>query len=150
MNMTTSRDAREKSITGPVLVAVDRCIQICSARAEACTLAAREVSDRSLKELLFELADERGLQAVALRAVVEPFGGGNPSGIRMRQWHEPRDRNDHTILDECMAGEQSTLADFEVTFTWAPLSAMPMDVRALMLSAYGATLRTLSELRRRA
>lgn len=147
--MTISRDAREKPITGPVLVAVDRCIQICSARAEACTLAAREASDGDLKELLFDLADERGLQAVALRAVVEPYGGGNPSGIRMRQWHEPRNRGDGAIVEECMAGERSTLADFEVTFTWAPLSAMPMDVRALMLSAYGATLRTLSELRRR-
>jgi hypothetical protein len=144
-----SRHAQEKSITGPVLVAVDRCIQICAAREEACTLASREVSDRALKELLGDLAEERGMQAIALRAVVEPFGGGNPSGIRMRNWRESRGRSDQSVLDDCIDGEIRSLTDFEVVFTWAPLAAMPMEVRALMLSAYGATLRSLSELRRR-
>lgn len=142
------RDAQETPLAGPVLVAVDRCIQICSGRADECTRAAREVSDRALKEVLYAFADERGLEALALRAVVEPFGGGSPSGIRMRHWHEPRVRSDRMVLDDCIDGELTTLVDLEVTFSWAPLSAMPMDVRALMLSAYGATLRTLSELRR--
>jgi hypothetical protein len=106
------------------------------------------VSERALKELLGDVAEERCMQAIALRAVVEPFGGGNPSGIRMRNWREPRARTDRSVLDECIDGEIRSLTDFEVVFTWAPLAAMPMDVRALMLSAYGATLRTLSELRR--
>jgi hypothetical protein len=66
----------------------------------------------------------------------------------MRNWREPRRRSDRDVLDDCIEGEKALLSEFEVVFTWAPLSAMPMDVRALMLSAYGATLRTLSELRR--
>lgn len=144
------RDAQETRLAGTVLVTVDRCIQICSARAEACTRAARDVSDRSLKALLDAFAEERDLEAAALRSVVEPLSGGSPSGVRMRHWHEPRIRRDRIVLEDCIQGELASLVEFEVTFSWAPLSAMPMDVRALMLSAYGATLRTLSELRRHA
>lgn len=143
-----SRDAQEKIITGPVLVAVDRCIQICAARQEAYTRAADDVSNRAFRELLGDFAEERGLQALALRAVVEPFGGGNPSGIRMRTWHERYACSDERVLDDCIAGEKASLVEFEQVFSWAPLLAMPMEVRALMLSAYGATLRALSELRR--
>lgn len=140
--------AQEKPLAGPVIVAVDRVIQICSVRAEACARAAEAVSNRALRELLGDFAEERGIEVLALRTIVEPFGGGSQSGIRMRHWHEPRVGSDRAVLADCIAGEQASLADFEVAFSWAPLSAMPMEVRALMLSAYGASLRTLSELRR--
>jgi hypothetical protein len=143
-----SRDAREKVIPAPFLVAVGRYIQICVARAEACTLAAHEVSDPALKELLHDLAEERGLEAVALRAVAAPFGGASQSGTRMRHGHGPLARSDRSVLDDCIRGEQASVADFEATFTWAPPSAMPMEVRVLVLSAYSATLRALSALRR--
>ena len=52
------------------------------------------------------------------------------------------------VLAARIDGELGSLADFELAFTWAPLSTMPMVVRALTLSAYSATMRTLSDLRR--
>ena len=57
-------------------------------------------------------------------------------------------RSDRDVLDLCTLGETASLVDLESTFTWAPLLAMPMEVRALMLSAHGTTLRVLAELRR--
>lgn len=143
-----SRVARE-ILPAAVVVAVGRCIQICIERSEACALATEAVADPGLKELLLGLGEESGLQAVALRAVASPFGVVSSSGTRRRFGHGTSARSDRSVLDACIGGEQTAVAAFEDTFSWAPLSAMPMEVRVLVLSAYCATLRALAELRRR-
>jgi len=143
-----SRDARESYLGRPVLVAVDRCIQICLSRAEACTRAAEEASYPALRDLLYEVGEESRHHAVALQGIVKPFGRGYPSGTRARHEYRPGPRSDRDVLAGCIDAELAAMADFELAFTWAPLSAMPMVVRALTLSAYSATLRTLSDLRR--
>lgn len=143
-----SRDARESYLARPVLAAVDRCVQICVTRSEACAVAAQDVSDPALKALLEECGEESRHHAVALQGIVRPFGRGFTSGTRARHRPDPRARSDRDVLADCIEEELASLADFELAFSWAPLSVMPMVVRALTLSAYSATLRTLSDLRR--
>jgi len=143
-----SSDAQKKLTSRSVVIAVDRCVQICIARSEACTAAADEVSDQRLRELLLDFAEKRRLEAVALRGIVEPPGRTSGSGTRARYPSMPQVRTDRDVLDLCTLGETASLVDLESTFTWAPLLAMPMEVRALMLSAHGTTLRVLAELRR--
>jgi hypothetical protein len=142
------RDARESYPTRPVLAAIDRFIEICVARSETFDAAEHEASAPALKEQLHELGVESRHHAVALQGIVKPFGRGSASGTRVRHRHDPRARSDREVLSGCIDAELASLADFELAFTWAPLSVMPMVARALTLSAYSATMRALSELRR--
>lgn len=141
--------APTKIIAAPMLLALNRCAHICLERQHGCTHAAADVSDRGLKQLLGDFAEERGVEAQALLSMADPLGGAFLPQIPMRRWLGPGARTDRRVLDHCIRGDEISLVEFKLIFAWAPLAAMPMEVRALMLSAYGATLRLLSELRRR-
>jgi hypothetical protein len=133
--------------TIPVLLAVNRCVDICLERQDGCTRAAEAFSATGLKGLLADFAEERGLQALAFLSITESLGRRFRSTTRMRRWSGSRVRSDRSVLDECIVGDEASRVELEVVFTWAPLVAMPMGVRVLMLSTYAGTLRLLSELR---
>ena len=133
---------------GPVVLAVNRCVEICLERQDGCNRAAEDVSETGLGLLLADFAEERGQQAQAFLFITEPLGRGSHSGIRTRRVG-PRLRDDRTVLDECIVGDEASRVELQAVFGWAPLIAMPMDVRAIMLSTYCGTLRVLFELRRR-
>ena len=146
--MTVNRIALQDLTVGPVLRAVNRCVEICLERQDGCARAAEEVSETGLKRLLADSAEERGLQAQAFLTIAEPLGTRFQSGIRARQF-APNLRSHRNVLDHCIARDEASRVELQVVFGWAPLIAMPMEVRAIMLSTYCATLRMLSELRLR-
>ena len=141
------QDARQDLAAGPVALAVSRCVEICLERRDGYSRAAEDVSETGLGLLLADFAEERGQQAQAFLMITEPLGSRSHSGIRTRQ-SGPGLREARTVLDECIVGDEASRVELQVVFVWAPLIAMPMDVRTIMLSTYCA-LRVLSELRRR-
>lgn len=140
---------QEDPTPGPVLRAVDRCAEICLERQCRCSRASEDLSARGLKRLLAHFAEERRHQALAFLALTPPLGGRFQPGRRMRRWPGPGARNDRSVLEYCIAGDDAARVELQVVFGWAPLVAMPMEVRALMLSTYVGTLRLLAELRGR-
>lgn len=142
------QDARQDLAAGPVALAVNRCVEICLERRDGYSRAAEDVSEAGLGLLLADFAEERGHQAQAFLLITEPLGRRSHSGIRTRR-SGPGLREARTVLDECIVGDEASRIELQVVFVWAPLIAMPMDVRTIMLSTYCATLRVLSELRRR-
>lgn len=142
------QDAHRDLATGQVALAVSRCVEICLGRRDGYSRAADDVSETGLGLLLADFAEERSQQAQAFLWITEPSDRLSRSGTWPRR-SGPGLREDRAVLDECIVGDEASRIELQVVFGWAPLIAMPMDVRIIMLSTYCATLRVLSELRRR-
>lgn len=146
--MSMNHGAPHELTARPVVLAVSRCVEICLERRDGYTRAAEDVSETGLGLLLADFAEERGQQAQAFLSINEPTGSHSHSGIRTRR-SGPGLREPRTVLDECIVGDEASRIELQEVFVWAPLIAMPMDVRTIMLSTYCATLRVLSQLRKR-
>jgi uncharacterized protein (TIGR02284 family) len=139
-------------------VVLNACIEVCIDGQKTYALAAADVRDPRLKEMLQWHSDQRAryvlqLQGVLQRMGLNPENEGTIRGEARRQWMETRHavelvHNDYAVLRQCLHDEEAALKRFTAATHFAA-STLPVDVRVMLDEQCASIALTLDETRRR-
>lgn len=157
MSTATEPKESENTNTKELVRALNRCIECCTDGEKGYGVAAADVRAPELKALLEKYEHQRAGFVLALQAAVRQLGAfpeneGSFGGALHRGWMNYRrlveGRNDRTILEGCVEGEQAAVRAYEAADR-AVFGTVPNDLRALVQDQYAAIQAALADLRAR-
>jgi uncharacterized protein (TIGR02284 family) len=137
---------------------LNACIEACIDGQKTYALAAADVRDPRLKEMLQWHSDQRAryvlqIQGVLQRMGLNPENEGTIRGEVRRQWMETRHgvelvHSDYAVLRQCIQDQEAALRRFTSASQLAT-STLPVDVRVMLDEQCANIALALDETRRR-
>jgi uncharacterized protein (TIGR02284 family) len=134
------------------------CIEVCIDGQQMYAVAAGDVRDASLKEMLQRHSDQRAdfvirLQQALVKLGFTPENEGSLRGAARRHFTEARralepKHDDYTVLRSCVRDEEAALRQYTKAVQ-AIHSSLPVDVRVLLDEQLGCIQSALEAARRR-
>jgi uncharacterized protein (TIGR02284 family) len=141
-----------------VATVLNACIEACIDGQKTYAIAAANVRDPAMKQMLQHHSDQRAtfvvqLQNALRRLGVTPENEGTLRGAARQRLMEARhalepNHNDYTVLRQCIRDQDVALRRY-MAATRMPMANVPVDVRVLLDEQLGSISLTLDETRRR-
>jgi uncharacterized protein (TIGR02284 family) len=154
--MTTTTSAPPTSARRHTIVALNRCIEICTDAEKGWAIAAADVRDETLKLRFLARVKERSdfvveLQKAVLSLGATPENEGSVKGALHRGFmtavRVAEGRSDKLVVEQCIRGEQAALAGYENALRGVYFHRMPVRLRAIVDAQYSTIKRSLEDLR---
>jgi uncharacterized protein (TIGR02284 family) len=138
-----------------IIRALNGCIETCMDGEKGFAIAAAEVRDPMLKDLLMRRSKQRAENMVALQGVVAKVGSvpeneGTVRGGLHRVWMTAAriayGRSDALFVGECIRGEKAAMRDYEAALHHADLESLPVELSSLLMEQYRTIRESLAEL----